>query len=500
MCVAMVVDGSFPNSNRKSNKSSKPGQGHQSSEATHIQRSLGAQEASSGFRDVSGETLKSDPAAVDEKMPLEFYLAQQQIYDDLLEAVRKLPPVEALAEFEGIFFGHSNSLDADVTPFLYKILFADNETEFRNTLKRACYIFVNNWDLTRQGDMVQTLLSLFEQPSLKKTTHSPSLKRLRQWLLNFASSDDFDQLKLFATQRVGPTYPGSWSTRYASYQLVAQYVDESNSLEQREAARSMSRRLKNKFKHDLAMYTAFSQNSSRLNHKYMNPTVLGDEVLRLIKAILVRRGQYSYRNVARIFQQQTHESTIKDYKESLLEYLCFSISYPDFLAVVEKHLGENLPLIYPEYDAEPVDPSMNLRICNRLIDLITTEDEATPSKLFVKLLSLGNPLNVVVLLLKIILISPNSQLYLEARLANLITYYKQFMEAECRGIIQFLEICGVTFAIYSDNVEYNLVQVTAKPAKPGDTVIQEDFRIFSRSFRAAQKRAKLELKRRREQG
>ncbi|MEL6554824.1 MAG: hypothetical protein AAFQ63_15365, partial [Cyanobacteria bacterium J06621_11] len=148
--------------------------------------------------------------------------------------------------------------------------------------------------------------------------------------------------------------------------------------------------------------------------------------------------------------------------------------------------------------------------CNRLIDLLTTEDEHHPSKLFVRLLAQGNPLNVVVLLLKLVLISPNSQLYLEARLANLIEYYRQFMEAECRGIVQFLEICGVTFAIYSDNVEYNLVKVgprsTLDVAGGDKTMLQagqgpeglDDFRIFSRSFRAAQKRAKLELEKRRQ--
>ena len=162
------------------------------------------------------------------KMPTEFYIAQQQIYDDLLEAVRKSPPAEALAEFESIFFGHSNSLDADVSPFLYKILFSDNEAEFVNTLKRSCYIFVNNWDLARQGDMLHTLLELFKQPSLDKSTLSPSLKRLRQWLRNFAQSKDFEELQLFATQRIGPTETGSWSGRYAAYQLIAQYVDENN--------------------------------------------------------------------------------------------------------------------------------------------------------------------------------------------------------------------------------------------------------------------------------
>ncbi len=433
--------------------------------------------------------------------PLEFHIAQQQIYDDLLEAVRHSPPVEALAHFEALFFGSSRSQDADVSPFLYRILFADDEQEFCNTLKRACYILVNNWDLARDGNTVHALLSLFQQSSLRRATFSPSLKRLRQWLLNFAESQDFEDLRLFASQRLSINQPDSWSNRYVTYQLTAQYVDGSNSLEQREAARSLSRQLKNKFKHDLAMYTAFSQSSSQLNHRYINPTVLGDEVLRLIKAILVRRGQYSYRNVARIFQQQTFEAPYASYKQSLIEYLCFSISQPEFVSTIEAYLGEKLPQLYATHDKDPVDPSLNLRTCNRLIDILTTEDEHHPSKLFVRLMAQGNPLNLVVVLLKVVLISPNSQLYLEARLANLIGYYKHFMEAECRSVVQFLEICGVTFAIYSDNVEYNLVKVPSRVTREASTVIQEgvgdgledleDFRIFSRSFRAAQKRAKL---------
>ncbi len=430
---------------------------------------------------------------------LAFHLAQQQIYDDLLESVRKLAPAAALAEFEAVFFGRSAASSASVSLFLDKVLFDNNEAEFRNTLRRACYIFINNWDLARQGDMPHALLALFQQSDLKRNA-APDYGRLGQWLVNFSNSSDFEELKLFATQRIGPTQPGSWSTRYVTYQLIAQHVDEANSLEQRAAARSLSRRLKNKFKHNLAMYTAFSQRSSRLNHKYMNPTILGDEVLRLIKTILMRRGQFSYRNVARLFQRQTHDSEYLDYKDSLLDYLCFSIGQLELLAILETDLKEKLPQLYPEYDTRTVDPSLILRTCNRLIDYLTTEDGQQPSQLFARLLALGNPLNVVVLLLKIVLISPNSQLYLEARLADLIRYYKPFMEAECRGIIQFLEICGVTFAIYSDNVEYNLVKMPAhrSPPQPNRTATSakfeeadslEEFRIFSQSLRGAQKRA-----------
>ena len=99
----------------------------------------------------SNQTLDSEQSIGSYQQPSDFYLSQQQLYEDLLDAVRNLPPVEALSEFESTFFGHSASLDADVSPFLYKVLFADDELAFRNTLKRACYIYVNNWDLTRHG-------------------------------------------------------------------------------------------------------------------------------------------------------------------------------------------------------------------------------------------------------------------------------------------------------------------------------------------------------------
>ncbi len=178
---------------------------------------------------VSGafQNLESEPS--DRSSPLAFCMAQQQLYDDLLEAVRKYPPLQALAEFEDTFFGYTHTADTDVSPFIYKILFADDEAEFCNTIKRACYIFVNNWDLARQGEMVHELLALFKHPSLEKSTPLPSLKRLRQWLRDFAKSSDFEELELFAIQRVGPIPPGNWSTRYAAYQLTAQSVNERNS-------------------------------------------------------------------------------------------------------------------------------------------------------------------------------------------------------------------------------------------------------------------------------
>ncbi|MBE9061752.1 hypothetical protein [cf. Phormidesmis sp. LEGE 11477] len=442
-----------------------------------------------------------------------FNAAQQALYDDLLESARNRPPVESLADFEALFFGHSSLFESEVSPFLYHILFANDESEFRNTLKRACYILINNWERRSQGDMVQALLALFHQPSLHKPTLSPSMKRLRHWLLNFADSQDFEELKIFAIQRINLANAGNWSNRYVVYRLVTQAIDDRNSFEQKDAAKKMASKLKNKFKHDLALYTAFSHGSSQSGSKYPNPTVLGDEVLRLVKSVLLRRDQFSYRNVARIFQQQLIDTSYQDYKESLVDYLCFSIAQPEFVAAIETTLPQQLAQLYPDKNEVDVNSSLALRTCNRLIDWITTEDNRRPTPLFEKLLAQGNPLNIAVLILKIVLISPNSQLYLEARLASLVNYYEPYLETECTGVIQFLEICNVMFAIYSDSVEYSLVRVNPRqeqkttPARNqlGQSELDlnqqthhqsryepeslEDFRIFSRSLRAAQKKA-----------
>ncbi|MEO1352365.1 MAG: hypothetical protein AAFW84_26800, partial [Cyanobacteria bacterium J06635_15] len=107
------------------------------------------------------------------------------------------------------------------------------------------------------------------------------------------------------------------------------------------------------------------------------------------------------------------------------------------------------------------------------------------------LLSQETPLTLAIVLLKLILISPKSLVYLEARLADLLRYYDQFPRAECNWVINFLEVFGVTFAIYAQNVEYNLVK--ANGADPdhvfvadGETLSEAELeacRIFSQAIR-----------------
>lgn len=414
--------------------------------------------------------------------------AQQVVYDFLLDIVKVWSPEDVLEEFRHLFVHHAESVSSQTIPALHLILFANDEVEFRNTLKRCCYILVNNWELARQFEPIQALVDLFTDPLLRRRTLSPTLKRLRKWLCNFVESQDFQDLKLFAarlSEERTLNRPGEWASRYTSYLLVPQYVDETNPIEQREAAKTLSRRLRDKFRFDLAMYTAHAQSSSPSpSHKpVQNPTTLGDGVLRLIKAIVAKRGDFSYKNLSRLFLEQTHGGTYLAFKGSLTKYLLYTVRSNPICQQIESYLEAKLSSLYIEHDFDPLDPSLLLRTCNRMIDCLMTENHEMPSPLFTLVLSQGNCLTLAIILLKLILISRNSHLYLEVRIADLIRYYEAFPREQCQWVINFLEVFQVTFAICADNIEYNLVKVQSSSSTASQAELDGDdlatFRIFS---------------------
>lgn len=403
--------------------------------------------------------------------------AQETIYNFLLEIVKKWPPEDVLVEFKHLFIHHVDTVSSNTLQSLYEIVFSNNEEEFKNTLKRSCYILVNNWDSNRHYGFIKELVDLFSDPIISRPTLSPTLKRLRGWLSGFVASKDYQELKLFASRHnEGKVH---WSQRYTSYLLVPQYIDLTNPIEQREAARALSKQLKDRFKFDLAMYTARSQSARSREKLPRNPTALGDEVLRFVKMIVARRGPFSYSNLANIFANQVQQLSYWDFKQSLREYLIFSVENPEFVETLKSKLTDKLNPLYASYHDEAVNSALLLRTCNRIIEYLTTEDRQEPSSLFVLLLSQGNPLTLVVVLLKIILICKYARTHLEARIADLIQYYEAYPEEECQWVVNFFEIFNITFAIYAENVEYNLIKMKSE-GLDGQVIINLDsYRVFS---------------------
>ncbi|MGB3495605.1 MAG: hypothetical protein WBA57_22945 [Elainellaceae cyanobacterium] len=408
--------------------------------------------------------------------------AQQAIYDYLINIVQTWPAEDVLTEFRYLFIHHVNTASSVILPALYEIVFSNHEQEFCNTLKRSCYILINNWDISRNHDSIGQLIALFSDPILERSTPSPTLKRLRTWLKNFVSSRDFEELRLFTT-RYDSSEVDHWSQRYASYLLVPQYVNLSNSVEQREAARALSRKLKEKFKLNLAFYTALSNPTHQKNRRVKNPTFLGDESLKLVKRVVARRGMFNYSNLANIFRNQIQDLNYRAFKSSFKEYLFYALDTRGVDDVLKKQFVPKIEELYKIHESKPIDDALLLRTSNRFVSYLTTEDRNCPSPLFLGIMSQGNPLILVIMLLKIVLMCPHVRTHLEARVADLIRYYRSYSEEECKWVVIFFDVFNITMTIHAENTDYTLVNMQNIQSKAGaalsDVAAPKEYRVFS---------------------
>ncbi|MEH2152653.1 hypothetical protein [Nostoc sp.] len=410
---------------------------------------------------------------------LNVQIAQEEVYSFFVEIVKKLPPEDVLQEFKGLFIDGLDLEDSDYIPGIYSIFLEDQEQELYNTLKRCCYIIVNNWKTNRKDKYIQELVNLFVNENLKiKTNNHPVVKICKSWLENFVNSKDYNDLKLFVT-KYEESSKGHWANRYTSYLLIDQSVNQKNPIEQQEAARKLSKQIKDKFKFELAMYIARSQSAVSSTARYRNPSILGDQALRLIKAIVLKRGVFSHENIAHIFIKQTENQTLKEFKINLEKYLFFSVENQESVEILQQQFTKILSLWKKDYNQEIVTKELFLRTCNRVIDCLTIENGKEPSSLFTLLINQGHSLTLVIILLKIILICKNSRRHLETRIAHLIRFYENYSEEECKGVINFMEIFNITFAIYAENVEYNLIKMEEEEQSSNPQLNLDGYRVFS---------------------
>ncbi|NET11062.1 MAG: hypothetical protein F6K16_41540 [Symploca sp. SIO2B6] len=401
--------------------------------------------------------------------------AQSTIYNTFIKLAKSWEPADVLSLFRQVFIHNVDSSGSNLAPALYTLLTIGQEEHFCCTLNRVCYILINNWERKRKHGAIVELITLLASCLDLNSGISPQVQQLREWLRGFIVSKAFQDLKIYVSKYQNSPH---WTHRYTSYLLASQYLDFSNPDEQRQAAKTLSRSLKCEFKRDLAMYAVRSEKPLRSEKPVENPTLLGEHVLPLVKKILARKGKFSCRSLANIFLAQSKELKYKAFKRSLKEYLIFSMMPSATTKRLHQLLSSELDGLYSHYDNRQIDDALQIRTANKVIEFLLGNKQGQPSLIMDYLLNHGCALTLVILLLKVVMISPKSRAYLEARVGDLVSYHESLPEEQCRNLIQFLEILRVTFTIYSDKtVSYDLVEMPTQQSKSSQN--KSGYRIFS---------------------
>ena len=228
------------------------------------------------------------------------------------------------------------------------------------------------------------------------------------------------------------------------------------------------------------MYTSRIDTRSGANPQRQNPTTLGDGVLILMKRILNKQGNENFRNVAKNFCQQIRHMTFLEFKENLLGYLGISQDDLEVPEVMRLTVVQKLNHFQGHQDAQQMTLSLLHVTCNRVLQYLLLNERRNPSVFLQLSLESSNFLNPVILLLKVVLIFPNSRLHLEGYIAELIKFYSSYDEIECRAFINFLDVLNVTLAIFDEDTDYSLIKMKNIENDFPDINL-ENYRIFSQS-------------------
>ncbi|MBD2740266.1 hypothetical protein [Coleofasciculus sp. FACHB-1120] len=433
------------------------------------------------LKDVLPDTHQTEPFTNSNNLVQNIPKAQEVICQFFLDIVKQWTPDLVLYEFRILFVNPAKAVESAHLKALRTIILSKDEEEFKNTLKRSCYILLNNWILSRNYQALQDLVQLISNSADGDSISSPSTKCLKTWLTDFVNSQDYEELKLFVSKYQNREQD-HWKSRYTPYLLTPQYVNKKNPEEQRQAAKGLSKQLKEQFKFDLAMYTAHSGSTGFNTKENQNPTALGDQALRLIKKVIAKRGMFSYENIANIFLKQTKQLKYKYFKQGLLKYLFYSTESQGEVKNLQTNLGKALEPLYKEIDEEEVNSLLLLKTCKRVIECLTIKKNGEPASLFISLASEGKSVTLAILLLKIILICPPTRTHLEVCLAKLIKYYEEYPQEECSWVINFLEVIRITLTIYTENIQFDLVNMEEDSLSPVPSVNGAAYRVFSRKY------------------
>ncbi|NJK35492.1 MAG: hypothetical protein HC919_11380 [Oscillatoriales cyanobacterium SM2_2_1] len=158
-----------------------------------------------------------------------------------------------------------------------------------------------------------------------------------------------------------------------------------------------------------------------------------------------------------------------------MNYLDFADVDGTISEVTQVMMWEAIADLQTGHHDRPITAILVIKTCKRLISCLTTEDKPKPSELFLTLLHQSEPLNLVVLLLKLALLCTATHTYLESCLAELLKYYSDFDEVQCHEFIQLMNLITLASSIYTDETRYNLVSID-----PFNPLVREK-RIFSQA-------------------
>ncbi len=423
--------------------------------------------------------------------------ASNIVYEYLLQCVTTKSPPEVIQEFKNLLIQGRN-VDQRASKAFEKIISSAEGQQFNTILSYCFYLILDNWSHTPKS--LSYLAQLWEILDLVDQTKSYDRRRLQliQLIKDHQRSPAYFQLKAIMAiidpqavnniisanaamtneesnhnNSINTSIINTYLPRYTylynyflpqEFELnyLRKYLQALQENRQKNFEIQLSKHIIYRFRlQQVAKMKLLSKGAGKIITKVNNPSLLSEPAFRIAlqQYLGVDRGSTILQRSQRFVIDNNSRSSFQVFKQDLHRFLTNNIKPRNSNYNFSQELKQKLDDAFFQSDRKPLNDTLILQTCRQLYSfLITDTHSATdPNKLANLIVNLGTA-QVMIILIKIVLICPESKSDLEKKIALIASYYQLNAIQEIPWLFKTLEHLLVAFSIYFGKIDVSIAK------------------------------------------
>lgn len=423
--------------------------------------------------------------------------ASNIVYEYLLQCVTTKSPPEVIQEFKNLLIQGRN-VDQRASKAFEKIISSAEGQQFNTILSYCFYLILDNWSHTPKS--LSYLAQLWEILDLVDQTKSYDRRRLQliQLIKDHQRSPAYFQLKAIMAiidpqavnniisanaamtneesnhnNSIHTSIINTYLPRYTylynyflpqEFELnyLRKYLQALQENRQKNFEIQLSKHIIYRFRlKQVAKMKLLSKGAGKIITKVNNPSLLSEPAFRIAlqQYLGVDRGSTILQRSQRFVIDNNSRSSFQVFKQDLHRFLTNNIKPRNSNYNFSQELKQKLDDAFFQSDRKPLNDTLILQTCRQLYSfLITDTHSATdPNKLANLIVNLGTA-QVMIILIKIVLICPESKSDLEKKIALIASYYQLNAIQEIPWLFKTLEHLLVAFSIYFGKIDVSIAK------------------------------------------
>ncbi len=422
------------------------------------------------------------------------------VYDYLRQRSAIQSPPELIQEFQNLLQQGRNE-DTKISRILEKIIFAP-KPRFEIFLSHCFYLILDCWlDTPESMDYVDQLANIFE--ALGKTrSYDRRRKQLVQLVEDYQQTASYLQVKaviaIIHPQPIGNEsgenflinnevsgnnsshikkttntyllrYPYLYQHLLPSDEQFKQlhhlplFIEQLRDKRQQDFEILLSQHIIYRFRlKQVARMKLLTKGAGKMITKVDNPSLLSERAFRTALKQYVGKIDNKNTTLERAQRFVVENELCRNYgefKQNLYNFIVSDIKPRNNTYKFSSRFQQKLADIFPQSDAKSLNRTLILQTCRQLFSFLIVDHTVSPNpQRFAELISNLGTAQVMMMLVKITLICPESKSDLEKKICSIVSHYQLQNIQEILWLIKSLEHLLVAFSIYFGNLDVSLVK------------------------------------------